>query len=252
MMQQNSSGQDQSGIARYLERLSRRYSEWLSPSLGVKMLPVTVTLAATLAISIVALVIAAGSQGPQVTQSPADSQVSQVSQIYDGTQGESGTQEIQGIQGIPGEKGEPGPRGLSGAQGRTGPQGPQALPGAQGEPGLRGPEGFDGSPGEKGEPGPRGWTGEQGTPGSSEWVMVSERSPANNLPTKSLTAKCPESSELLGGGGFTLGTFAPAVTTSQPDSTYPTTPTGWYVAAESFNIKSVWWLSAYAICAVPH
>lgn len=256
MTQQNSIGQNQSGIARNFER----YSEWLSPSLGVKMLPVTITLAAALVISIVALVIAAGSQAPQVTQSPSGSQVSQVSQVFQGTQGESGTpgqsgpQGIQGIQGLPGETGEAGPRGFPGARGATGPQGPQALPGAQGEPGPQGPEGLPGITAEKGEPGARGIqgrTGEKGTPGSSEWVMVSERSQVNNLPTKILTAKCPVATVLLGGGGFTFGTTRPPLTTNQPNSAYPRTPTGWSVIAESEDLTADWWLSAYAICAVP-
>ena len=268
MMQHDSNGQDRPGISRYLEQLSLWYREqwspriweWLSPSLGVKMLPVTVTLAATLAISIVALVIAAGGQAPQDVQSSSDSQISQVSQVYQGTQGRSGipgepgAHGLQGIQGLAGENGEPGPQGLRGLQGRTGPQGPQGLAGPQGEPGLQGTEGFQGSPGEKGEPGTRGIqgrTGEQGIPGSSEWVMVSERSQVNALPTKRLTAKCPVSTVLLGGGGFTFGTTRPPLTTNQPDSAYPRTPTGWYVIAESEDLTADWWLSAYAICAVP-
>ncbi len=291
MMQEPSGGQDRSRIARYLERFSPRFSqrpspryespqyqspryqsqrfmkwwpprvwEWLSPSWGIKMLPVTIPLAATLFISIAALVIAAGGQSPQTASSPSGSQITQVSQTFQGVQGdsgapgESGTQGVQGSQGLPGEQGGTGLRGLSGAQGKTGSQGPQGLTGPQGEPGLQGPEGFQGSPGEMGERGARGFegkTGEQGTPGSSDWVMVSERSQVNSQAVKRLTVKCPVSTVLLGGGGFTFGTTRPPLTTNQPDSEYPRTPTGWDVVAKSDDPTADWWLSAYVICSVP-
>jgi hypothetical protein len=183
---------------RCLGQASTRRMGWLSPSFDTKMLPATIAGAGALVISIAALVIAAETQSPQVSQSASGSQFTQVSQVYEESRSasetrlEKGAPGIQGEQGPAGEKGESGPQGLPGLQGKTARQGPQRLSGLQGEPGPEGPEGVIGRTGEKGEPGAQGIqgiAGQPGSPGSSDWVMVSERSQVNNLPAKSLTAE---------------------------------------------------------------
>ena len=240
MTQQGPGDEQGSGIGRFFGLFA--------PTFSAQLLPVTITLGVTLVISIVALVLAGTGDGSTVVQGAPNGPDIQGSQGLTGAQGSQGD---QGIQGVPGATGAPGSQGSQGAKGEPGVQG---IPGETGEKGDRGPVGIPGPEGEKGEPGAegiKGDTGEQGLPGLSDWIMVTDKSQVNNLPSKRLSVKCPVATVLLTGGGWTYGTIRPPITISQADAQYPTTPKSWLVIAETDDLAADWWLTAYVICAAP-
>ena len=111
----------------------------------------------------------------------------------------------QGPAGPAGPKGDPGEPGPKGEKGDPGPAGPKGDPGLRGNPGPQGEQGEPGEPGPKGDKGDVGPAGPKGDPGVSGYGRVLQTNePSLILPgqTKILSAKCPGTKKVLGGGWF--------------------------------------------------
>ena len=110
-----------------------------------------------------------------------------------GDPGPKGDKGYLGLQGPKGDAGEPGPRGERGAPGLQGPKGDA------GEPGLKGPKG------DPGKAGPKGEKGDKGDPGLTGYSrMRGGFEPFFIL----ISARCPGTKKVLGGGWSMHGCFA--------------------------------------------
>ena len=132
----------------------------------------------------------------------------------------------------------PGPQGLQGPQGPAGAQGPAGLPGAPGPPGPPGPQGLP------------GLQGPQGAPGLSGVQQVLSVGSVANLFTETLvTASCPATQVVIGGGCDALFGL-PTVGAYIPPTIVKNTPSGnTYVCLFNGGSGINMPVAATAICA---
>ena len=217
-----------------------------------------------------------GPQGPEGPVGPTGPQGAQ------GDTGPVGPQGAQGDQGIPGDTGPVGPAGPQGAQGdpgpagatgAEGPAGPQGVPGDQGPAGDTGPAGPAGPQGDPGPAGPAGDTGpigptgpqgpagdvgpqgdtgpagQDGQDGISGWGIISSTSESTTVSPKTLSAECPSSKRIIGGGAKIDD---PETADAALISSYPDGENKWTAVAKGNDggpPSGSWTLSVYAICA---
>jgi len=116
--------------------------------------------------------------------------------------------------GARGPKGDVGPAGPKGDPGDPGDRGDRGDPGPKGEPGKPGPMGDRGAPGLqglKGDPGKPGLKGDKGDPGITGYArMRGGWEPFFILQgqTEVISARCPGTKKVLGGGWSVHGCFA--------------------------------------------
>lgn len=132
------------------------------------------------------------------------------------------------------QTGPPGPTGPTGPTGSTGPAGPA------------GPQGLEGPAGPAGPEGPQGPEGPAGTTQTLDVVRVSVDSFVPASGEQGISADCPSSYELVG-GGFDVETGLEVVI-SRP-STVAIFTDSWTVIANNPNPFSDKDLTAWAVCA---
>ena len=189
-----------------------------------------------------------GSQGPKGDRGAIGN---------NGLQGPKGDTGSLGSIGPQGPKGDTGATGDTGDTGGTGLQGPQGNTGAKGNTGSQGPQGNTGAKGNTGSQGPKGNTGANGNTGSqgpkgdigiSGYEIVTNTSVSNSFGFKEVTATCPGTKQVLGGGTF-INTPTSRVATLDSRPTM-TSPAGWTASAgETEGDVGNWSLTVYAICA---
>jgi hypothetical protein len=187
-----------------------------------------------------------GESGPQGPRGPAGPQ---------GPAGPRGPAGAVGPLGPAGPQGPVGPQGAAGAdgpQGSVGPQGPAGAQGPQGDPGPQGPQGNPGPQGPQGDPGPQGPPGVGGVNGYER--VNGAASGSNETSPKTVTADCPSSKSVVGGGMLVTvasGNVA-EITTVESRATDDDT---WTITAAEDQDSQVddWSLRAFAVCvtAVP-
>lgn len=89
--------------------------------------------------------------------------------------------------------------------------------------------------------------GPQGRPGVSGLEILNVATASDSSTTKSVTATCPATKRVIGGGARVTGTGATEVAVSE---SYPATANQWTALAREINaVGSSWTLTAYALCA---
>jgi hypothetical protein len=131
-----------------------------------------------------------GARGPKGDVGPA------------GPKGDPGDPGPQGDKGDPGDPGDPGLQGPKGEPGKPGPMGDRGAPGLQGLKGDPGKPGLKGDKGEKGDKGDPGITGYARMRGGWEPFFILQGQ------TEVVSARCPGTKKVLGGGWSVHGCFA--------------------------------------------
>jgi hypothetical protein len=155
----------------------------------------------------------------------------------------------EGPTGPMGDMGTPGSNGPQGAAGAAGPQGPS---GPTGPVGPAGPTGPAGPAGPKGATGATGPTGPQGPPGSgvvSAWEIITatQTFTLTNAGPVTVTASCPATKHILG-GGFSFSSGNPTSVTNQSFPSNSTTWTATFTTASGAPVPLT--AITYAICAI--
>lgn len=186
----------------------------------------------------------AGPQGPAGDVGPAGPP---------GPKGDAGDPGPMGPQGEVGPAGPPGPQGEPGVAGPAGDIGPAGAPGPQGDPGDPGPvgpQGDVGPPGPKGDSGPMGPQGEIGPPGVADVQILSVRSPASSVRTRTTTVTCPTGKSVISGGARVIRNDGNPWEDVALIASFPAAADTWQaMAAEGTETALVWTLEVFAICA---
>lgn len=198
-----------------------------------------------------------GLPGPATVQGPR------------GPQGVPGQAGEAGRTGAPGDAGPIGPRGATGDAGAagtpgdagaTGAAGPQGPAGADGATGATGPAGPAGEPGPTGATGPEGPTGPQGPQGATGpagpayamgYQVVTMSSALDTADPKGLSVNCPETYQVVVGGGYDYGASADDINWFVITNRPATSGRGWIATvhrADDGRAGEAWQLRAYAIC----
>ena len=168
-----------------------------------------------------------------------------------GPAGPAGPEGPQGPKGDKGDKGDTGDIGTAGVNGVDGVDGVNGVDGAQGIQGLKGDTGAAGATGATGLQGPAGPTGPAGANGVSGLEIITATSVGNSDTKRNVTATCPGTKTLVGGGARTTNTAA-WVTTSGPGAVASGKANSWIADAEEHDTlpsSTQWTLTVYAICA---
>ena len=189
-----------------------------------------------------------GSQGPKGDRGAIGNNGLQGPKGDTGATGSAGLQGPKGNTGDIGETGVQGPKGDTGSLGSIGPQGPKGDTGATGDTGGTGGTGLQGPQGNTGAKGSTGSQGPMGDVGISGYEIVTNESVNDSFGFKEVTATCPGTKQVLGGGTF-INTPTSRVATLDSRPTM-TSPAGWHGSAgETGGDVGNWSLIVYAICA---
>lgn len=214
-----------------------------------------------------------GLPGPATVQGPRGPQGIPGQAGEAGLPGATGTPGLTGAQGETGATGAAGPEGPAGSPGQagvTGPTGPTGEAGETGETGETGPRGTDGATGDvgpTGEAGPQGPQGETGATGAAGptgpegpagptyqmgYQVVSVTTTLDTADPKALTANCPDSAQVVVGGGYDYGLGADDIDWFVVSNRPTSNNRGWMVyvhrRADDGRSAEAWQLRVFAIC----